>query len=146
MCSQFCFLGRWKLSTETQRYKGRQSLRNPLDIIWMYSKEICTPCSFQYWNKTQPATSFTPALCGLAGDSKKQGLGLGQGQRSRGQVGAQDPPAQRCPCCCCSWLSWILEAGWETPLIHFHVHSGTKEMAPITTVARLWSLRVTPYS
>lgn len=42
-----------------------------------YSKEICTTCSFQCWKKTPFATFFIPALWGLAGDSKKQGLGPG---------------------------------------------------------------------
>lgn len=114
VCSQLCFLDRWKLSTETQRYKRRQSLCNPLAMIWKYSKEICTTCSFQCWKKTPFATFFTPALWGLAGDSKKQGLGLGEGQGSSGQVGAQHLLAQHRPCCW-SWLSWTLEVGWETP-------------------------------
>lgn len=75
--SQVCFPDRWKPSSEIQRHHRRQSLCSPLDMIWKYSEEICTTCSFQCWNKNPFATFLTPALWGLVGGSRKQGPGLG---------------------------------------------------------------------
>lgn len=79
--SQVCFPDRWKPSSEIQRHHKRQSLCSPLDMIWKYSEEICTTCSFQCWNKNPFATFLTPALWGLAGvlGSKGQAWGRGMG-------------------------------------------------------------------
>lgn len=129
MCSQFCFPDRWKPSSETQRHHRSQSRCNPLDMIWMYSEEICTTRSFQCWNQTQFATFFSAALWAW------QGAGAGE----QGQPGAQHPLGQHCPCCC-DWLSWTLYVGRETPLIRARLHdshSGTEEVSPMATEARL---------
>lgn len=88
--SQFCLQDRWRPSRDTTEGPSHCDQR---DIIWMYSREMYTARSFQYWNQNL-LLSLLQHHKTWQGGSKKQGPGLGWGQRrqgSWGQPGVQHP-------------------------------------------------------